>query len=483
MFVLVVAAAVTVFATSNEVHPDQTDDIRRILDTATALSGVAVFALCRATWRQIGDRAALWAGAAGLAVALAAATRPELVEALLGGHAPDGAVLRAASTAAMVMTPLLFAAGLVPRVQRIKVTAASLGVMAVAAVAVVAALVHASPAVGRALTLPQLTDGGRGGTVGGGTLVAAAWLGLATGYAVRGLRRRWLYTWAGPLLFALTLAGVAAGAAGADNGWAVGAAILEAVGMAAAVVSCHAELTRTYEDQSLQLFDSEVDAETAEVRERVRAANLRARRHDLINAITAIDGAAMILEREFERLSAADRENLARLVGSGTARLRRLVSQEGGDESRVSLAQAAKDVAADPAWTNGVELEVTADLVAAGSAGETVEAVRQLVDYARRRAPGSPVTLRGERDGEWVVLRVEDRGPTLPRDLRRLAGDTDSRWSPDHEEAMGLRLAARLMRGQGGDLWVEPRPGGGTSYGICLPAVAAGNGEAGGDDA
>lgn len=482
-FVLVTAAAVTVFATSNQVHPDQVDEIRRVLDTATALSGVAVFALCRATWRQIGDRAALWAGAAGLAVALAAATRPELVEALLGSHAPADAALRATSTAAMVVTPILFAAGLAPVVQRIKMTAAGLGVIAVAAVAVLAVLVSASPAVGRALTLPQLARGGSGGAVGGGLVVAAAWLGLATGYTVRGLRRRWLYTWAGPLLFALTLSGVAAGAADAGNGWAIGAAVLEALGMAAAVVSCHAELTRTYEDQSLQLFDSELDAETAEVRERVRAANLQARRHDLINAATAIDGAAMILEREFERLSPGDRENLARLVGSGTARLRRLISQEGGDEARVSLAQAAKDVAADPAWTDGVELDVTADLVAAGSAGETAEAVRQLVDYARRRAPGSRVTLRGERDGDWVVLRVEDRGPTLPRDLRRLAGDPDSRWSADHEEAMGLRLAARLMRGQGGDLWVEPRPGGGTSYGICLPAVPATNGEAGGGDA
>ena len=42
---------------------------------------------------------------------------------------------------------------------------------------------------------------------------------------------------------------------------------------------------------------------------------------------------------------------------------------------------------------------------------------------------------------------------------------------------MGVRIAARLMRGQGGDLWVQARPGGGTSYGICLPALGERNGE------
>ena len=68
-----------------------------------------------------------------------------------------------------------------------------------------------------------------------------------------------------------------------------------------------------------------------------------------------------------------------------------------------------------------------------------------------------------------MVLRVEDDGPTMPRELRRTLTDPDARREPGREDAMSVRVAARLMREQGGDLWIEPRPGGGTSFGICLP--------------
>ena len=482
--VVVVAAAALagVLAVGTGVSSGQADDVRRVLGTTTALSGFAVFALCRATWRQIGDRAGLWAGAAALLVGVAAAARPELAGALLGDHSPGAHALGAVSTAAMAVAPVLLGAGLVPGLGRFRISAAGLVAGALAAVGLLSLVLAAADSVARSLTVAQLTSGEGAPRAMGGVLVAAAWLALAIGYTVRGLRRRWLHTWVGPMLFALTLSGLGAGAAGGDNGWAVGAAVLEAVGMVWAVVGCHLELTRAYEDQTLQLFDSTLEAETAEVRERVQAANLRARRHDLINAITAIDGAAVILEREFERLSDGDRQMLAGVFGSGAARLLRLINQEGAGESHVSLAAAAADVAKDPAWAEEVELDVTPDLVAAGSAGETAEALRQLVDYAYRRAPGSPMTLRGERDGEWVVLRVEDRGPTMPRQLRRTVTEPESRWAPGREEAIGLRVAARLMRGQGGDLWVEARPGGGSSFGICLPAASGNNGDAGADD-
>ena len=80
-----------------------------------------------------------------------------------------------------------------------------------------------------------------------------------------------------------------------------------------------------------------------------------------------------------------------------------------------------------------------------------------------------------------MVLRVEDRGPTMPRQLRRTVAGNDSRPVPGEDDAMGLRVAAKLMRAQGGDLWIEPRRGGGTSFGICLP-LAAVDGDARGAD-
>jgi len=473
--ILGVTAMVAALATGTQVDDAHAAEIRRVFDGGTALCGLAVFALCRATWRQIGDRAALFAGAASLLAGVAAAARPELLGVLLGTASPDHRSLVAVAEAATALAPLLFAAGLVPWLRRRRFGAAAVLGVAGAALVALAIGLNGARGLGAALGVAQLTAAQGAPAAVRGSLVTVLWLGLAVVYTVRGLHRRRLYTWAGLLLFALTLSNLAAGAAGPSNSWTIGAAVLELLGVLAAVVGCHLDLTRAYEDQTLLLFDSELEAETAQVRERVRAANVRVRRHDLINAITAIDGAAMILEKEFERLSGSDRETLAAVVGSGTARLRRLVSQERGAESQVSLADTAADVARDPAWNADLELDVTADLLAAGSSGETTEALHQLVEFAHRRAPGSPVTVRGERDGSWVVLRVEDRGPTMSRQLRRTVTERESRAVAGGEGA-ALRVAARLMRSQGGDLWVEPRPGGGTSFGICLPALAAGGG-------
>ena len=481
--VLLTTASVVVLARSAEIDPGQVVTIRTVAGTGTVLSAFGVFVLSRATWRQIGDRAALWAGCGALVIGVAAASRSELIGALLGEWSPDERWLTAAAAAGLAVAPLLFGAGLVPYLRRLAVGAASLTACALAAVAVLATVFRAVPDLGRALSVSQLTGGEGLGGVFGGIVVAGIWLGLAVGYTVRGLGRRWLYTWAGLMLFALTLSALAAGAAGPTNTWAVGAVLLESTGVLLAMVGSHFELTRAYEEQALELIDSALEAETAEARARVRAGAVSAQRHDLVNAIMAIDGAAVILEREFDQLSPEDREMLARVVGSGTARLRRLLAQDTGGGTPVSMADTAARIADDPAWATQLKVDVTPDLLAVGSAAETAEAVRQLVDYASQRSRSGPVTLRGDRDGRWVVLRVEDDGPTMPRELRRTLTDPEARREPGREDALSVRVAARLMREQGGDLWIEPRPGGGTSFGICLPAIPAGNEDDGAVDA
>jgi signal transduction histidine kinase len=475
---LAATVIVAVVARGSEVAAGQFDDIRRVSATVTALCAFAVFALSRATWRQIGDHTALWAGTAALAVGIAAASRPQLIASLLGGLAPEDRWLIAAAAAALTVVPVLFAAGLVPLTRRTRMPPALLTIGTVAAVAVLTPVMRAVPRLGTVLAVSQITPGADAGGVLAGVAIFGIWLALAVGYTVYGLRHRWLYAWSGLILLAVTLAGVAGRAAGSGDSWVAGAALLEAFGMLLALVGAYLELTSAFQDQSLRLLDSALEAETAEVRERVRATGVHARRHDLVNAIMAIDGAAMILEREFDRLSGADRETLARVVGSGTAKLRSLLAQETRSTNRVSLAEAAADVAENPGWDVPLEIDVTADLVAKGSQGETAEAVRQLVHCAAGRSGAGPVTLRGERDGDWVVLRVEDRGPTMPRELRRTITETDRRRESGRDDAMGVQVAAQLMRGQGGDLWVEARLGGGTSFGICLPAVAMDTGDA-----
>lgn len=467
-----VAGVVLVAGSSARFDPNHGLQLQRALWTVSAVSGLAVLFLCRARWAEVGEGAALWAGAATFAVGVASLARPELTGAILGGHGPGDRLLTALSNSALVWAPLLFAAGLVPRIERWPVRPSVVMAAASAAIAVTALALRAAGSDGSALQVSALTSDRGNGPFGLGLLVAGGWLLLAVGYTFRGLRRRWLYTWGGLTLFALTASGLAAGfGQGPHDPWSVGAAAIGALGLLLAVAGCAGELGHAYAEQHSRLFDTEVDIETNEVRARLRAATSRTRRHDLANAITAIEGAAMILEREFDKLTDNDRETLARVLGSGTGRLRRLLAQETAGTGEVALADAAGRVAGEPGWEEHLRIDVDPDLVGAGSVDETAEAVRQLVDYARRRDGSAPVTIRGERDGEWVVLRVEDRGPGMSRQQRRSIAGAEPPRGPGGDDQMALRVAARLMREQGGDLWVEARSGGGSSFGICLPAI------------
>jgi signal transduction histidine kinase len=183
-----------------------------------------------------------------------------------------------------------------------------------------------------------------------------------------------------------------------------------------------------------------------------------------------MEGAAGLLERDFHALDDDDRAALGRVLGSGTRRLWNLLGQESSGGRQLSLAEAAAMAVKEIDWHDALDLDVGPELKGTGSPTETAEALRQLLRYAHRRSPDD-VRVHGERDGSWVVLRVDDRGPTLSRQQRRTILDPDKRRGPEREDAMELHLAARLMRGQGGDLWVEARPGGGSSFGICLPAL------------
>jgi hypothetical protein len=211
----------------------------------------------------------------------------------------------------------------------------------------------------------------------------------------------------------------------------------------------------------------EVQAETAEVRERLRVTEAQAYRHELINAFAAIEGAAMILEQETLE---AERSQLHELLASEIGHLRDLLHPGRVPVERVSLADAAAELAREPEWQDRVELDVAPDLVATGLPGQTREAVRQVLGYVSRRAPAERLIVRGQRADGWVGLWVDDGGRVLSRRHRRALFDlTGDRLGP--EFPMALHVAVRLMRGQDGDLRVEARAGGALSFGACLPAA------------
>ena len=116
-----------------------------------------------------------------------------------------------------------------------------------------------------------------------------------------------------------------------------------------------------------------------------------------------------------------------------------------------------------------VDVDLPASLVADGRPADVAEIVHCLLANAARHAAGSLVSVRGMCDDGRVIVRVEDSGPGIDPTL--------------HEEifvravshrggsGLGLYVARRLAREQGGDLWVDPYRRSGAAFVLALPPV------------
>lgn len=217
--------------------------------------------------------------------------------------------------------------------------------------------------------------------------------------------------------------------------------------------------------------DAEVEAETAAAGERVRVAEESFHRHALVNAMTAIEGAASILASD--RLGPEDRGHISRLLVSGVERLRSLV--DGGDHgpATVDLATVAFHVSRDEQWAGRVQVDVGLGLVAVGSAAHIAEAVRQLLEWGGAVAPTGSLVLRGRREADGVCLWVE-AGASPPPALGVPVTEVPVTGVP-----VAVQVAARLVRDQGGAVRVAEGRGGVALIGICLPSAT--DGGAGGD--
>ncbi|MCZ7525577.1 MAG: ATP-binding protein [Acidimicrobiia bacterium] len=197
--------------------------------------------------------------------------------------------------------------------------------------------------------------------------------------------------------------------------------------------------------------------------------------HELRSSLAAIRGAV----RSMGTGPDTGRDDLAGALGAEVERLLALL--EGAGSVRPSRAFGVAEilgpvVAVFRAGGTEVGLDVDPEVAAVGLPDHTVEIVQALLDNATLHAPGSPVRIRACIDQGWVVLRVEDRGPGVPRGERDLVFERGRRGCGARPggSGLGLYVARSLARVQGGDLWVEPRPGGGASFALSLRAGARG---------
>lgn len=99
-------------------------------------------------------------------------------------------------------------------------------------------------------------------------------------------------------------------------------------------------------------------------------------------------------------------------------------------------------------------------------------ALRNLLENARRYG-GDDVTVEARRHGGGVELRVCDRGPGVPADLRERIFEPFYRL-PGHAEkaggvGLGLSLVKQIAERHGGSVRCEARDGGGSCFVLTLP--------------
>ncbi|MET0284717.1 MAG: ATP-binding protein [Polyangiales bacterium] len=71
------------------------------------------------------------------------------------------------------------------------------------------------------------------------------------------------------------------------------------------------------------------------------------------------------------------------------------------------------------------------------------------------------VTIRAETAGEHALVLIEDDGPGIADEVRQRLFEPFATSKP-HGTGLGLYISFMLARAMGGDLWLDPRPVGGT---------------------
>lgn len=252
--------------------------------------------------------------------------------------------------------------------------------------------------------------------------------------------------------------------------------ITAAVAAFGAVVGLHAS-ARAHSSVALQAQQQRAlsDARATEVEARFFETL-----HEVRSTVVALEGGMRTLrpvsaDRDFSKDSLSQ-ESLANALVAELGRLRVLVEpKEAIEDSEFSVRDALQpQLTVSVAAGLPVTGNVPDDLHALGCAADVAQVTHALLTNARRYAPGSPIEVTAARQDGYAVVFVEDRGPGVARGHRELIFERGER--SDHADdpdghGLGLHIARRLARQNGGDLWVEPRRGGGARFVLSVPSA------------
>jgi PAS domain S-box-containing protein len=221
------------------------------------------------------------------------------------------------------------------------------------------------------------------------------------------------------------------------------------------------------------------EADRLRLEDEIRSTFLQAVSHDLRTPLAAILGLAVTLERDDLELPADEVRDLAGRIVHNARKLDDLVTDLLALErlqrglatpafERLDLGAMVRDIVANSGLVAGRRLALdVAPLTLDADPAMVERIVENLLGNAVRHTPGdSRIWVRVERTDQGALLVVEDDGPGVPPEERRLIFEPYRQGAAPQTggSGVGLSLVGRFAELHGGRAWVEERPGGGASF-------------------
>jgi len=157
------------------------------------------------------------------------------------------------------------------------------------------------------------------------------------------------------------------------------------------------------------------------------------------------------------------------------------VTEEGtGQLEKVSLAEAVRDevercrgMYGEDTFTVGEipDVEVRANSLLSSALSNILD---NAVEHSNKDEDEMRIEVTAEEDGETVRVRIADNGPgILPENREAVFGRGDEGLD-DSAAGLGLHLVDTVVRGYGGDVWIEDNDSGGAVFVIEIPRADRG---------
>jgi signal transduction histidine kinase len=472
---LLLATSVAIVALAQaDPRPDGVDlhALTGVLATGcVALATVAGFISCL-RWRLVGDASSLRLGAALLVFGALIGT--VVLAPFVGvATASDPTIFRLGAAMSLTVAILLAITVIVPPIDtRATARRHALIVSGVVAVSFAATVpISAFEAFGRGYSPP--ISGLQSGLLHATAIML--WLLLGCIALARGVKRAsWLWTWSGLMMLALVAAAIVAACSTGEDLWSTGAYALRLLALLFVLNGVGQELKLAYFYQRSQLFDTRRSVQAHELRRDAERAEREERAHEARSALLGIQAATRTLVESYDDFEGRTRHELRDALEAEIQLLRFLVDADAATAS-VQVYDLAASIAPIVTCRRTVGQDVVTDVApgvwATGRPVVLAEVLQTLLENADRHAPGSRVVVRCRRDGDHAVVRVEDRGPGVPPERAESIFVRGTSTAPSGS-GLGLYLARQLIRDDGGDVHVEPRPGGGASFVVSVPTAS-----------